>query len=449
MGENHQVAKLWDQWFHLTDHGTTIKTEVLAGITTFLTMAYIIFVQPAVLSACGMDLGAVMVATCVSSALATLLMALLANYPIAVAPAMGHNFFFAFSVVIGMKIPWSVALGGVAIAGIIFILTAGVGLRERLITAIPESLQHAIAVGIGLLIAMVGLQWAGVIIAASGTLVTLGNLKSPPVLLSLFGLALMAILFSLKMRGAGLWAMLITAAVGLFFGVIRYHGLVSPPPSLAPTLLKLDILGALKPEMIEVIFVFFFLALFDSVGTLVGVAQQAGLMKNGTLPRARQALLADAVGTVIGAGLGTSTVTAYIESATGVAAGGRTGLANIITAALFLLSLFFYPVVKMIGGGYQVAADQTLYPVIAPSLILVGTMMMHSVRRIAWDDMTEAIPAFLTLIIMPLTVSITEGIAFGFITYALLKLITGRAREVHWLIYLFASLFVIRYVALD
>lgn len=449
MGGNHPAANLWDQWFHLRDHGTTIKTEILAGITTFLTMAYIIFVQPAVLSACGMDLGAVMVATCVSSALATLLMAVLANYPIAVAPAMGHNFFFAFSVVIGMKIPWSVALGGVAVAGFIFILTAGIGLRERLVTAIPESLQHAIAVGIGLLIAMVGLQWAGVIVASSGTLVTLGNLKSPPVLLSLFGLLLMAILFSLKIRGAGLWSMLITAAVGLLFGVIRYHGLVSSPPSLAPTLLKLDILGAFKPEMIEVIFVFFFLALFDSVGTLVGVAQQAGLMQRGTLPRARQALLADAVGTVIGAGLGTSTVTAYIESATGVAAGGRTGLANLITAALFLLSLFFYPVVKMIGGGYQVTADQTLYPVIAPSLILVGTMMMHSVRRIAWDDMTEAIPAFLTLIIMPLTVSITEGIAFGFITYALLKLITGRGRHVHWLIYLFASLFVIRYVALD
>lgn len=449
MGGNHPAVNLWDQWFHLRDHGTTLKTELLAGTTTFLTMAYIIFVQPAVLSACGMDLGAVMVATCVSSALATLLMAVLANYPIAVAPAMGHNFFFAFSVVIGMKIPWSVALGGVAVAGFIFILTAGIGLRERLVTAIPESLQHAIAVGIGLLIAMVGLQWAGVIVASSGTLVTLGNLKSPPVLLSLFGLLLMAILFSLKIRGAGLWSMLITAAVGLLFGVIRYHGLISSPPSLAPTLLKLDILGAFKPEMIEVIFVFFFLALFDSVGTLVGVAQQAGLMKGNTLPRARQALLADAVGTVIGAGLGTSTVTAYIESATGVAAGGRTGLANLITAALFLLSLFFYPVVKMIGGGYQVTPDHTLYPVIAPSLILVGTMMMHSVRRIAWDDMTEAIPAFLTLIIMPLTVSITEGIAFGFITYALLKLVTGRGRQVHWLIYLFANLFVIRYVVLD
>jgi AGZA family xanthine/uracil permease-like MFS transporter len=443
-----QGPSLLDRFFRLNENNTTVKTEMLAGVTTFLTMAYIIFVQPAVLSACGMDFGAVLVATCVSSALATLLMAFLANYPIAVAPAMGHNFYFAFAVVIAKKVPWEVALGGVAIAGIIFILTAGVGLRERLITAIPESLKHAIAVGIGLLIALVGLEWAGVIVASSGTLVTLGSLKTPPVLLSLFGLAVMAVLFARKVHGAALWGILATTAAGLIFGLIHYQGVIDRPPSLAPTLFKLDILGAFKPGMIEVIFVFFFLALFDSVGTLVGVAEQAGLMKNGTLPRARQALLADAVGTVSGAALGTSTVTAYIESATGVSAGGRTGLANVVTAFLFLLSLLFYPLVKMIGGGYQIEGGTTLYPVIAPALVLVGTMMMKGVRQIAWDDMTEAIPAFLTMVMMPLAVSITDGIAFGFISYALLKLASGRAREAHWLIYLFAVLFLIRYIAL-
>jgi adenine/guanine/hypoxanthine permease len=437
-----------DRWFRLTESGTTVRTEMLAGVTTFLTMAYIIFVQPAVLSACGMDFGAVLVATCLASALATLFMAFLANYPIAVAPAMGHNFFFAFSVVIGMKVPWQVALGGVAIAGIIFILTAGIGLRERLITAIPESLKHAIAVGIGLLIATIGLQWAGVIVASPGTLVMLGDLKSPPVLLALFGLTFMAGLFALNVRGAVLWGMLAATAAGLMFGLVRYQGFISRPPSLAPTLFQLDILGAFKPGMVEVIFVFFFLALFDSVGTLVGVAQQAGLMRNGVLPRARQALLADAIGTVSGALLGTSTVTAYIESATGVSAGGRTGLANIVTAFLFLLSLLFYPLVRMIGGGYQLTEGHMLYPVIAPALILVGTMMMQGVRQISWNDMTEAIPSFLTMIMMPLAVSITEGIAFGFISYSLLKLVTGRGREVHWFIYLFAVLFLTRYIVL-
>lgn len=434
--------------FHLSEHSTTIRTESLAGLTTFLTMAYIIFVQPVVLSACGMDFGAVVVATCLSSAFATLLMAFFANYPIAVAPAMGHNFFFAFAVVIGMKVPWQIALGAVAIAGLLFILTAGIGLRERLITAIPESLKHAIAVGIGLLIAVVGLEWAGVIVGSPGTLVSLGSLHAPPVLLALFGLAVMSALFALRVRGAILGGILAATAVGLAAGLVHYQGLFSRPPSIAPSLLKLDILGAFRPEMVAVIFVFFFLALFDSVGTLVGVAGQAGLMRDGTLPRARQALLADAVGTVFGAGLGTSTVTAYIESATGVAAGGRTGLANVVTALLFLLALPFYPLVRMIGGGYQTPDGKTLYPVIAPALVVVGTMMMSGVRKVEWDDMTEAIPAFLTIILMPLAFSITDGIAFGFISYSFLKLVTRRWREAHWLVHLFAVLFLVRYVAL-
>ena len=437
-----------ERLFHLADHRTTVRTEIVAGLTTFLTMAYIIFVQPTVLSAAGMDFGAVLVATCIASGIATLMMGLTANYPIAVAPAMGHNFFFAFTVVIAMRVPWQIALGAVAVAGVIFILTAGVGLRERLIPAIPASLKHAMGVGIGLLIALIGLEWSGIVVASPGTLVTLGNLKSAPALLSIFGLLAMAVLMARRVSGALLIGILLSTAVGLATGLVRYQGLVSLPPSLAPTLLQLDILGAFKPSMISVIFVFFFLALFDSVGTLVGVASQAGLMRDGTLPRARQALMADAVGTVIGAALGTSTVTAYIESSTGVSAGGRTGLANVVTAALFFVSLFLFPLVRMIGGGYAVGGGLVLYPVVAPALILVGTMMMTGVRNIEWEDPTESIPSFLTIVIMPLAVSITDGIAFGFIAYAALKLATGRHREAHALVYIFAVLFLARYALL-
>ena len=436
-----------EERFALAAHGTTVRTEVLAGLTTFLTMAYIIFVQPAVLSAAGMDFGAVLTATCLSTAFATILMALFANYPIAVAPAMGHNFFFAYSVVIGMHVPWRVALGGVAIAGVVFILTAGIGLRERLITAIPTSIKHAIAAGIGLLIAMVGLQWAGLIVAAPATLVTLGDLHSRPVVLAIGTLTLTGVLMARRIPGALLWGILASTAIGLMLGIVRYQGLASLPPSLAPTLMQLDIRGAFAPGMVTVVFIFFFLALFDSVGTLVGVGGQAGLMRNGTLPRAREALLADAVGTLAGAVLGTSTVTAYIESGAGVAAGGRTGLASLVTAVLFVLSLFLFPLVKMIGGGYVVGGT-TLYPVIAPALILVGTMMIGGLRHIAWDDPTEAIPAFLTIVMMPLAISITEGVAFGLLSYAVLKVATGRGRDVHPLIFVFAVLFLGRYVFL-
>lgn len=438
------MTRFLETRFALSAHHTTIGTEILAGVTTFLTMAYIIFVQPAVLSAAGMDFGAVLVATCLATAVATTLMALLANYPIAVAPAMGHNFFFAYSVVVGMKVPWPIALGAVAIAGLVFTITAGFGLREKLITAIPTSLKHAIAAGIGLLIATIGLEWAGLIVGAPGTLVTLGNLHSRAVLLALLGVALTAALMARRVPGALLWGILATTFVGLPLGIVRYQGFASVPPSIAPTLLKLDLAGALTPGMVAVVFVFFFLALFDSVGTLVGVGEQAGLLRDGTLPRAREALLADSIGTVVGAGLGTSTVTAYIESGAGIAAGGRTGLAGLVTAALFVAALFLNPLVRMIGGGY-VEGTTTLYPVIAPPLILVGTMMIGGIRHVAWDDPTEGIPAFLTLIVMPLSVSITEGIAFGLIAFAGLKIASGRAREAHPLIYIFAALFLARY----
>jgi AGZA family xanthine/uracil permease-like MFS transporter len=436
-----------ERQFQLTSHATTVRTEVLAGITTFMTMAYIIFVQPAVLSAAGMDFGAVMTATCLATALATLLMAFLANYPIAVAPAMGHNFFFAYSVVLGAKVPWQVALGGVAIAGMIFILTAGIGLREHLIGAIPPSLKHAIAAGIGLLIAAIGLQWAGLVVDSPGTLVTLGSLHSRPALLALTGLLVTAVLMVRRVSGAILWGILTTTVVGLALGMVTYQGFASAPPSIAPTLLKLDIAGAFAPNMVAVIFVFFFLALFDSVGTLVGVGEQAGLMRNHTLPRAREALLADAVGTVAGATLGTSTVTAYIESGAGVAAGGRTGLASVVTAVLFLLALFASPLVRMIAGGYS-EGTTTLYPAIAPPLILIGTMMIGGIRHIDWSDPTESIPAFLTIVLMPLAVSITEGVAFGVVAHVALKVAGGRGREVHPLLYAFAVAFLARYAFL-
>jgi AGZA family xanthine/uracil permease-like MFS transporter len=430
--------------FHLSALGTTVRIEVLAGVTTFLTMAYIIFVQPTVLSAAGMDHGAVLTATCLASAIATLLMGILANYPIAVAPAMGHNFFFAFTVVVAGGTPWPIALGAVAIAGTLFVLTAGIGLRERVITAVPESLKHAIGVGIGLLIALIGLEWSGVIVDSPGTLVALGPLSSTPVLLAVGTLTLMAVLTARRVRGAMLIGMLASTAVALALGLVEFEGFVAAPPSLAPTFLKLDVAGALTPGLADVVVVFFFLALFDSIGTLIGIASRLGLVKNGTMPRAREALLADAVGTVIGAALGTSTVTAYVESTTGVAAGGRTGLASVVTGVLFLVALFGYPLVKMIGGGYPVG-QTTLYPIVAPALVLVGVMMMEGVRRIQWDDFTDALPAFLTMIVMPLAVSITDGIAFGFLASAVLKLAAGRRRELDWLAYVFAGLFLARY----
>ncbi len=436
-----------DNRFALRAHGTTVRTEVLAGLTTFMTMAYIVFVQPAVLGAAGMDAGAVMTATCLATAFATALMGLLANYPIAVAPAMGHNFFFAYTVVLAMQVPWRVALGGVAIAGTIFILTAGIGLRERLITAIPESLKHAIAAGIGLLIAMVGLQWAGLVVAAPGTLVALGDLHSRPVLLAVASILVTAVLMARRVPGAFLWGMIASTLVGFPLGLVRFHGVVSAVPSLAPTFLQLDLAGAFAPRMATAILVFFFLALFDSVGTLVAIGQQAGLMRDGTLPRARQALLADAIGTVAGALLGTSTVTAYIESGAGVAAGGRTGLASLVTAALFVAALFLHPIVQMVGGGVTVG-HTTLYPIIAAPLVLVGTLMIGGLRHVDWSDPSEAVPAFLIAIVMPLSVSITEGISFGFISYAVMKAASGRVREPHPLVYVCAVLFLLRYALL-
>jgi AGZA family xanthine/uracil permease-like MFS transporter len=432
------------RFFKLEENKTSIRIEMLGGLTTFMTMSYIIFVQPAILSAAGMDKGAVMFATCISSALATLLMGLLAKYPIALAPAMGHNVFFAVIVCGTMGYSWQVALGAVFISGSIFIILSILKVWGGLIASVPDSLKHAIAVGIGLFIALIGLEYGGLVVDTPGVLLGLGELTSKPAALVLFGVAVTSALMALRIPGAILIGILATALLGIPLGVVQYQGIFAAPPSVLPTLFKLDILGALQSGLFTIIFIFFFLDLFDTMGTLVGVSGPAGFLKKGKLPRANQAMLSDAIGTVGGALLGTSTVTSYIESATGVSQGAKTGLANIFTSFLFLIALFFGPLAGMIGGEY-VYKGLTLHPVVAPPLIIVGYLMMKCVTRINWEDLTEAIPAFLTIIIMPLTLSITEGIAFGFISYSLLKLVTGRGREVHWIIYFFSVLFIFRY----
>jgi AGZA family xanthine/uracil permease-like MFS transporter len=439
------MAEIVERLFAVRAAGSAVRTEVVAGATTFATLSYIIFVQPAILSAAGMDPGAVMVATCLAAALATLLLGLLANYPIAAAPAMGHNFFFAFTVVVGMGVPWTVALGADFLAGVLFIALAAFKFRERVMDAVPPPLRAAIPAGIGLLIAMVGMQWAGIVVADPGSMVKLGDLAAPPTLLALGGFLLVAALHARGVRAAILVGILGTAAAGLALGLLPWRGLVAAPPSLAPTFLRLDIAGALRPDMIEVVFVFVFLAVFDTVGTLLGVAAKGGFLVEGRLPRAGRALLADAVGTTAGTLLGTSTVTAYVESAAGVSAGGKTGLANVVTAALLLLAVFLAPVAELVGGSVTVDGA-VLRPVTAAALLSVGWLMLGSLSAVAWDDATEAVPAFLAVVTMPLALSIADGLAFGFISYAVLKLVAGRAREAHPLVWVFAALFLVRFV---
>jgi len=442
------MRHLLEKTFHLTASRTTIRTELLAGLTTFMTMSYIIFVQPAVLSTTGMDFAAVMAATCIVSAIGCFSMALLANYPIAVAPAMGHNFFFAFTVVAGMHYSWQVALGAVFISGIVFLLISIWGVREALVRAIPDSLKRGIAVGIGLLITLVGLEWSGFLASNPATLVTLGDLHQPAVWVSAAGIFVTSVLLVRRSRGAVLAGILTSTLLGLAFGILRFHGFISTPPSVSPIAFKLDVFGALRLGAVSIIFTFFFLDLFDSIGSLIGIAEQGGFMRNGELPRAREALLADAIGTSVAGLLGNSPVVSYIESAAGVAEGGKTGLANIVTGVLMLAGLFFSPLAQMIGEGYKSPAGLTLYPTVAPALIVIGAFMMRNVGRIEWDDPLEYIPAFLTIVFIPFTFSITDGIAFGFISYVLLSLISGRYRKLHWLMLVFTALFIIRYAAL-
>ncbi len=442
------MRRFMEDFFKLKGLNTNIRTEIIAGITTFMTMAYIIFVNPAMISQTGMDFGAAMMATCISAGLATIMMGLYVNYPIALAAGMGENAFFTYTVCLGMGITWQVALGCVFIEGVLFIILTLLKIRQALIEAIPASIRYGTACGIGMLIALVGLIGAGLVVKHPATLVTLGDILSTPTLLSIFGLIVTSVLLIKNIKGALLWGILITAIAGIPLDIVNYQGLISLPPSMSPTFLKMDIIGALKLGFLSIIFIFLFMDIFDTVGTLAGVGELGGFMKAGKLPRAGKAMFTDAVGTCVGAACGTPTVTSYIESAAGIASGGRSGLTSVVTGLLFFAALFFSPLVKMIGGSYKTAGGAILNPVTAPALIIVGSMMLHSITKIDWKDYSESIPAFIVIIMMPLTFSIATGIAFGFITYAGLKLFSGRGKEVSWLVYLLAALFILRFLYL-
>ena len=441
--------------FALAAARTTVQREVLAGLTTFLTMSYILLVNPVILGAAGMDRGAVLVATSLTAALCSVLIGLLANYPIAGAPGMGHNAFFAFTVCGVLGYSWQQALAAVFLSGVLFTALAAVGFRAAIVDAMPTSLKQAIAAGIGLLITLLGLEWGGIVQPSGATLLQLGDLRRPAVAVSGVGFLVMAVLTARRARGAILFGLVGALATAWWLGLAPIEGIVQLPPSLAPTAFHMDLAGLAQrgPGVLAIVFVFFLTDLFDTVGTLVGVGAQAGLLRAGRLPRAERALLADAVSTALAGVLGTSTVTAYVESAAGVAAGGRTGLTAVTTGLLMLSGLFLLPIVQTMSASVPVAWEIgtgtrltfVQYPIVAPALVLVGTFMLSAVREIVWDDPTEAIPAFLTLVLMPATFSITEGIAFGFIAYAGLKLATGRAREVHWIVAVFATLFLLRY----
>lgn len=400
------------------------RREIIAGVTTFLTMAYIIFVQPQVLGAAGMDPGAVMIATCLAAAAGSFVMGILANYPIGVAPGMGENFFFTYTVVLGMGVPWEKALGIVFISGVLFIILTIFKVRELVINLIPDSLKYGIAVGIGLFIALIGFHEAGLVVKSPGGLLALGSLTSAPTLLALFGLFITLALLVVGFTGAIIVGMLATAIVGGLAGVLSYHGVVGIPPSIAPTFLKMDVIGALDVKYIVPIVMFLYMVLFDTVGTLIGVATEAGFVKDGKLPRASRALASDAVATTVGAALGTSTTLAYIESIAGVKQGGRTGLTAVVVGLLFVAAVFFYPLVEMIGGGVKTADGSVFHPVTAPALITVGIMMMWGVKKINWEDMSEAIPAFLTMTLIPFTYNIANGIVAGIAGWILIKVVS-------------------------
>ncbi len=440
---------LLEKLFELKKSGTSVRRELVAGLTNFMTISYIIFVQPSLLSIAGMDYGAVLVATCISSAIATFFMAFLTNYPVVLAPGMGLNAYFVFDICLnqGLGVSWQEALGIVFISGLLFFILSFVGIREAIMNAIPTSLQHAIAIGIGLFIAFIGLQMSGIITRHSATYVTRGDLLSTPVLLSLFGIAVTLALMARKVKGAILIGILVSTVANLIFGIAKYEGIAAPPPSITPTFFKLQLPNIFaKLELISVVFVFFAIDMFDSIGTLTAIGYRAELMEEGKLAKARGALITDAGSTVGGALLGTSTVTCYIESATGIAVGGRTGLTAVFTGIFMLLSIFLYPLVKIVGGGYAISQTTMLYPIIAPALIVVGGLMLRNVNLIDWEDLTESVPAFLTMIMMPLSFSITDGIGFGLVSLAFLKVVTGRGKEINPIVYYFALFFIACYI---
>jgi AGZA family xanthine/uracil permease-like MFS transporter len=425
------------RYFKLAENQTTVRRELLGGLTTFMTMAYIVVVNPQILAQAGMPAEGVVFATCISAAAATLVMGLYANYPIALAPGMSLNAYFTYSVCIGMHIPWRTALGVVFISGVLFVLLTVTRVREQIVNGIPDSLKHSTAAGIGMFIAFVGLRNAKLVVANPATFVGLGNFSDREVQAACFGLVLMLILIARKINGAILLGIFGTTAVGIAAGLAHAPSAIISMPHPSGTLLQLDLRGAVHMGLLEIIFAFLFVDLFDNVGTLVGVCEQGGFVKEGKIPRVGRALLADAVGTVFGALSGTSTVTSYIESAAGVAAGARTGMANLVVAGLFLVALFFSPVAAAIPGFAT-----------APALILVGALMTRSIASIQWMDFTEAFPAFVTLLTTPLTFSIATGLSLGLISYTVVKVGAGRFREVSPLLWILTALFVLRYVYL-
>jgi adenine/guanine/hypoxanthine permease len=427
-----------ERYFRLAENGTTIRTEVVAGVTTFLTMAYIMFVNPAILSDAGMDHGAVFVATCLGSAIGTLVMALYANYPLALAPGMGLNAYFTYGVVKGMHYPWQVALGAVFLSGVLFLVLSLTRVRSWIADAIPQSQKMAISAGIGLFLGIIALKDAGIVTGDPDTLVALGNLKAPATVLAVLGFFAMVALDARRVPGAIIIAVLATTAAGVLLGVSPFAGVFALPPSLAPTFFKLDLAGTFKIGIVTIVFAFLFVDLFDNTGTLVGVAYRAGLIdRDGKILRLRQAFLADSIATITGSLLGTSTITSYIESAAGVRAGGRTGLVGLVVAGLFVLSLFLAPLAGTVPG-YATA----------PALFFVACLMTRGLAEIDWQDVTEYAPAVVTALTMPLTFSIANGIAFGFIAYAAVKLLAGRPAEAGPAVIVLAGLFLIKFVVL-
>ena len=429
-------AGLLERLFKLSENKTTFKTEVLAGFTTFLTMCYIIIVNPNILSITGMDHGAVFVATCLAAAIGCLVMGIVANYPIALAPGMGLNAYFTFSVCQAMNIDWRTALAAVFVSGLVFIAISMFKIREAIVNAIPMSLKFAIGGGIGLFLALVSLKTSGIIVANDATLVKLGDLQDPKVLLTFLGFFLIVIMHHFKVRGAIIISILAITAIATLLGLNQFQGVVGAIPSIAPTFMQMDFEGLFTASLIGVIFVFFLVDLFDSTGTLVGVSHRAGLLKDGKLPRLKKALFADSTAIVAGAALGTSSTTPYIESSSGVAAGGRTGLTAVVVGLLFIACLFLAPLAKSVPGFAT-----------APALLFVGVLMIQGITNIEWDDITEAVPAFLTIVFMPFAYSIADGIAMGFISYALVKLFTGKAATVPYMVWIIAVLWVIKFFA--
>ncbi|WP_371876464.1 NCS2 family permease [Pseudoduganella chitinolytica] len=426
-----------EKLFGLKEAGTNVRTEVVAGVTTFLTMAYIIFVNPTILAEAGMPKDSVFVATCLAAALGTAIMGLYANYPIGMAPGMGLNAYFAYAVVGGMGVPWPVALGAVFISGCLFVLVSVFGLREMIVNGIPRSLRTAITVGLGLFLALIALKSAGIVAANPQTMVAVGDLHQPGAILAIVGFLLVVTLDRLKVRGAILIGIVVVTVLSFFFAGNTFQGVVSTPPSLLPTLGKLEIGAAMATGIVNIVLVFFLVELFDATGTLMGVASRAGLLVEGKMERLNRALLADSTAIVAGAALGTSSTTAYVESAAGVQAGGRTGLTALVVALLFLACLFIAPLAGVVPA-YATA----------PALLFVACLMLRDLADVEWGETTESIPAAVTALMIPFTYSIAHGIAFGFITYAALKLLTGRPREAKPIVWIIAAVFLAKYVYL-